>query len=253
VTMFTLESGMIGLIFIFFFLGLIIAFRFILKDSILQNVREISAFTRLRRAIGYSVEAGQRLHITLGNGGIQNFSGAPGVIGLIVTNKVSRSAAISDRPPVATSGEPNLAILSQDVMRSAYREVNAEDRFDPISGQLTGFTPFSYAAGALPVIFDNQVSVNLIMGSFGTEVGLISDAAERTESLTIGGSENLNAQAVLFASTQEPLVGEELFGTGAYLQVNKMHDASLIAQDILRWVIILLLIAGGAIKLAGLF
>jgi hypothetical protein len=248
----TTESGVIGLIFILFFLGLMIVFRLLLKDSIIVRLREISAFTSLKRAIALSVEAGQRLHITLGSGGIQNYPGAPGLIGLNATNKISRTAAISDRPPVATSGEPFLTILSQDVMRSAYREVNAEDQFDPISGQFTGLTPYSYAVGALPVIFDDHVSVNLIMGSFDTEVGLISDAAERTESLTIGGSENLTAQSILFASTQNPLVGEELFGTGAYLQVNKMHEASLIAQDVLRWVFILLLIAGGGLKLVGI-
>ncbi len=122
-------------------------------------------------------------------------------------------------------------------MHASYRAVNAENRYDPSLGQLTGLTPLSYTAGALPAIYDQQVSVNMLLGSFGSEVGLLADAAERTGSLTIGGSDNLPAQAVLFASTKEPLVGEELFAGGAYLQVNPMHTSSLIAQDVLRWVV----------------
>jgi hypothetical protein len=79
----------------------------------------------------------------------------------------------------------------------------------------------------------------------------LADAAERVGSLTIGGSDNLPAQAVLFASTQEPLVGEELFAGGAYLQVNPIHTSSLIAQDILRWALIGFIIIGAALKLVG--
>jgi hypothetical protein len=246
-----LGSSLGGLIFILVFLGIIIAFAFIFKEQPGRTLREIPAFVRLRHAIGLAVESGQRLHINLGGGGLQNLRGASGLIGLSVIQRIARTAAISDRPPIATSGEAALAILSQDVMKSSYREVQAESQYDPDSGQLTGLTPFSFAAGALPVIFDEKVSVNLLLGSYGSEVALLSDAAERTDSLTVGGSENLAAQAILFASAQEPLVGEELYVAGAYLQVNKMHLASLFAQDVLRWVIIAILIGGAFLKLVG--
>jgi hypothetical protein len=144
-----------------------------------------------------------------------------------------------------------LSVLSQDVLRSGFREANAEYQFDPSNGLITGLTPVSYAAGALPVVHDEHVSVNLMIGSFGSEVALIADAAERSESLTIGGSENLSTQSILFASAQEPLVGEELFAAGAYLQVGKMHTASLFAQDVLRWLLIVILLIGAILKLAG--
>ena len=201
--------------------------------------------------LAWQLELGQRLHISLGHGGIDGPQGAAGLVGLSVIQKVSRAASISDKPPIATSGEAALAILSQDVIHASYRAVNAENRYDPASGQLTGLTPLSYTAGVLPTIYDQQVSVNMLLGTFGSEVGLLADAAERTGSLTIGGSDNLPAQAVLFASTKEPLVGEELFAGGAYLQVNPMHASSLIAQDVLRWVLIGFTIIGVVLKLAG--
>jgi hypothetical protein len=205
----------------------------------------------LKKAIGLAVESGQRLHVSLGHGGIDGVRGAAGLVGLSVIQKVSRAASISDKPPITTSGEAALAILSQDVMHASYRAVNADNRYDPALGQLTGLTPLSFAAGVLPAIYDHQVSVNMLLGSFGSEVGLLADAAERTGSLTIGGSDNLPAQAVLFASMKEPLVGEELFASGAYLQVNPMHTSSLIAQDVLRWVLIGIIILGAAMKLVG--
>jgi hypothetical protein len=245
------SPNLMGLIFVIGFLGLMLFFGLGKLSQSRRRLREIPAFLRLKRAIGLAVESGQRLHISLGHGGIDGTRGASGLVGLSVIQRVSRAASISDKPPIATSGEAGLAILSQDVLHASYRAVNAENRYDAALGQLTGLTPLSYTAGALPAIYDQQVSVNLLLGSFGSEVGLLADAAERTGSLTIGGSDNLPAQAVLFASTKEPLVGEELFAAGAYLQVNPMHASSLIAQDVLRWVLIGFIILGAALKLAG--
>lgn len=247
----TTGSSLVGLLFVLVFSGLILGIGLIWRERGLRGWREIRSFTRLKRSIGLAVEAGQRLHVMIGDGGIQGLRGAAGLIGLSLLQKMTRSAAVSDRPPTASSGEPLLAILSEDALRSGYREINAESRFEPASAQLAGLSAFGYAAGCLPVIYDQQVATNLIIGSFGTEVGLLTDAAGRTESLTIGGSDNLPAQAILYASTDEPLVGEELYAAGAYLQVNKFHLSSLFAQDVLRWLLIGLILVGALLKFVG--
>ena len=159
---------------------------------------------------------------------------------------------MSDRPPVATSGDSTLAILSQDKLRSAYREANSPDSYDPNQGRLTGMTPFSYAAGAMPVFQDEQVSANIVIGNFGPEAGLLADAAEQSGCFLLAASDAIPAQAVLYAAAQEPLVGEELFASGAYLQAGPLHAASLHVQDVLRWVLVAGLLAGTILKLAGI-
>ena len=128
----------------------------------------------------------------------------------------------------------------------------SESQYDPEAGQLTGLTPFSYAAGAILVASDPQVSTNLFSGHFGSEIGLILDAAEQNDSLTSGGSDDLQAQAILYAAAQEPLVGEELYAAGAYLQVNPYHLASVRAQDIMRWVLAGGILVGAVLKAFGL-
>jgi hypothetical protein len=67
----------------------------------------------------------------------------------------------------------------------------------------------------------------------------------------IGASDNLNGQAILFASAQDTLIGEELFAAGAYLGAGASHAASLTVQDILRWLVILVLLGGAAAKFLG--
>ena len=246
-----ITPGILGLIFVIIFFGLMIAFASTRSGRSGHYLREIPAFSRLGHAIGLAVEAGQRLHISIGWGGISGVEGASALVGLSMLQRIARAASISDRPPVATSGEGVLAILSQDTLHQAYRNIGELPRYDPTNGQLVGLTPFSYAAGTLPVIYDQHVSANVLAGHFGNEVALIADAGERIGSLTLAGSDSVAAQAVLYATAQEPLIGEELFAGGAYLQAGPMHVASLRAQDVLRWVLAGTILAGAALKLAG--
>ena len=46
-------------------------------------------------------------------------------------------------------------------------------------------------------------------------------------------------------------MGEELYAGGAYPQVNPMHAASLVAQDVMRWALIGFLLLGATMKLTG--
>lgn len=241
-------NGLIGLGFVLVFFLILIYFWITLRRHPKRNLREIPAFERLSRSVGLAVEAGQRMHVTLGWGGLQDIPGASALVGLSVLQRVARAASISDRPPVATSGEALVNILSQDTERSTYRALGAAQN-DPLAAQLTGLTPFSYAAGTMMVASEGDDSAVMMAGHFGSEVALITEAAERKGNLTLGGSDFLPAQAVLYAAAREPLVGEELYASGAYVQAGPAHLASLRAQDILRWVIIVAILAGFAYRL----
>ena len=219
----------------------------------LHHLRNLPAFHRFRRAVGLSVESGQRLHISLGSGGINDLPGGATFTGLTILKCCTRAASISDRPPVATSGDSITAVLSQDTLRAGYASLGAERRYTPANGRLSGMTPLSYAAGVIPDIHDEQVSASIFAGHFGSEVGLMVEAGERAHALTVAGSDSLPAQAVLYAAAQEPLIGEELYAGGAYLGAGPAHASSLHMQDVLRWVVIGLILLGAILKLVGVW
>jgi hypothetical protein len=242
-------NGILAFLFVLAFFGLMIGVVFYLRQREGLSLRNISAFSRLNRAIGLAVEAGSRLHISLGRGRLLSTQSAVGYVGLSILERIARSASISDKPPIATAGEGTLGILSQDTQREASKYLGVE--YEPMRGRITGLSPYSYAAGTLVTIQEEDMGANMLIGSYGSEVGLIADAAERKESMTLGGTDNLSGQAVLFATAQEPLLGEETYAGGAYLGAGPMHTASLYAQDILRWILIGLIIIGAILKLLG--
>jgi hypothetical protein len=214
-------------------------------------LRSIAAYEQLNRAVGLAVENGTRLHVSLGRGNLLAARGASALAGLSMLRRLSERTSVSDNPPVVTSGDPSLAILSQDTLQSGYRAAGAEDQYRFTTGRLAGLTPFSFAAGTASTIHDENVSANVFIGDFGPESALITEAAERSNSMLIAASDNLAAQSVFYASSQEPLIGEELFASGAYVGAGASHDASLNVQDLLRWLIILGILVGSLLKFAG--
>lgn len=229
---------------------LLLAFTF-LRRRAPGSFRIINAYKRLNRAVGLAVEDGTRLHISLGRGNLFTARGGSALAGLAMLRRLSERTSVSDRPPIATAGEASLAILSQDTLRSGYRAAGAEEQYRFTTGRLTGLTPFSYAAGAVSTIHDENVSTNIVLGDLGAEAALLAEASDRENANLIAASDNLSAQSVFYASAQEPLIGEELFAAGAYVGAGASHEASLNVQDILRWLIIVFIVAGSLYKLAG--
>lgn len=241
--------NILGFFVVLIFFGLMIAVAILIRQREAPKLREIAAFKRLGRAIGLAVEAGSRLHVSLGRGQMLSRQSAIGFVGLSILDRIGRSTSISDRPPIATSGEGTLGILTQDSQRVTAKYLGVDS--DPTRGRITGVTPYSYAAGTLSFIEEEEIGANLLIGSFGNEVALITDAAERKDGMTLGGTDNLAGQAVLFAAAQEPLIGEESYAGGAYLGAGRMHIASLYVQDIVRWVLIGFILLGALLKLFG--
>jgi hypothetical protein len=104
----------------------------------------------------------------------------------------------------------------------------------------------------MPIIRDENVSANVLLGHFGPEAALLTDAAEQENAITIGASDDLTAQSILFAGSQEALIGEELYASGAYLGAGASHLASLTIQDVMRWLIMVALLFGALAKFMGL-
>ncbi|MEW5939875.1 MAG: DUF6754 domain-containing protein, partial [Chloroflexota bacterium] len=215
----------------------------LVRRKSLPVFRELAAFKRVRRSAGLAVEEGTRIHVSLGRGGLLTRQGAAGLAGLALLRQLGEQTSTSDRPSLATSGDPVIAALSQDTLETAYQAVGAGELYQATNARLAGLTPFSYAAGTMPTVRGEQISTNILIGDFGPEVALIADAVERENSALVGAASDPAAQAILFAVTPEPMMGEELFAAPAYADgKNPSHRASLQAQDVLRWIVILALL-----------
>jgi hypothetical protein len=214
--------------------------------------RRITALSKFKRAVSRSVEEGSRIHVSLGNASLTQSASASAFVSLTALRRISQLSSAGDNPPIATSGDSVLALLSQDTLHQVARETHTTDLYDPTHGFLAGVTPLSYVAGALEQMHDPEVKTNVLIGNYGSEVGFLSSYSEEKGAYTLAASDSLPAQAVLYATTEQPLIGEELFALPAYLHSTPVHSASLQAQDLLRGVVVLAIVIGSLLKLLGL-
>ena len=244
-------TGMFGLIFVAIS-AVCMAIFAIVQRRFPFSFRKIPAFSKIQRAVRLLVEDGTRLHFSLGNASMLAADGASALAGLVLLRRLGEITSLGDRPPVATTGNAVLNLLAQDTLRAAHDTVTHDEPYDMSNARLTGFTPFSYAAGVMASTGSENISASVLIGNFGPEVGLLAEAAGSQNATVISASDSLTAQAVLYVSSSDMLIGEELFAAGAYDQAGSAHAASLVVQDILRWLVILALLVGAGLKLAGL-
>ena len=115
----------------------------------------------------------------------------------------------------------------------------------------TGDRSLAFAAAITAVMGDDKVSSNVLAGSFGMELALIMHAAQRRNLPTIAVSDQLQGQAIAYALSDYGLIGEEVFTGGAYLSENPGQIAIAVSMDILRWVLILSMLAAMIVTIIG--
>ncbi len=249
-----IELNRVGIAGFIFVLAFVAGFLYLLgsrKKLSRERLRTIPAFTRLERVLYYAIEGGKRIHVSPGRGGVFYLPGAATFAGLGFLKGIYLRAVLGDRPPLISSGDPLVDILSGEMVENIERVQDAGRILPAPANQLTGLTSFSFAAGALPAIADQEVVANVFTGHFGSELGLMIDAADPSKAQVIAASENFPAQAILAATVEDPLLGEELFSAGAYLQGNPGILASLKIQDIVRWGLALAILGGIVLRYLG--
>ncbi|NPV84885.1 MAG: hypothetical protein HPY45_02595 [Anaerolineae bacterium] len=213
-----------------------------------SSFRVIPALESMRKAVYLSVEEGNRLHLSLGNSALVSPAFSSALVGFNAVEPMAQVSMLGDRPPVITSGDGGLAILSRDRLASVFR-AGAAAQHDPLRSRLCGVTPTGYVLGAIPILRNEKVSTNILMGHFGAEVAVLGEVADRSESYMLGASDSPMAQAVMYATTKDVLIGEELYALPAYLQSGRAFVASVRTQDILRWILIVVMVGGAFARL----
>ncbi len=207
-------------------------------------LRPIEPFQRLPTTVGLAVETGRRLHISLGTGELGTADTAVTVAGLTLLDQISAAAAVSDRPPVVTTSNGATMLLAQDTLRNVYARQNALARYDPDSAQVAGLTPLAFGAAQTSLPSDEAVAGAVLIGAVGPEAVLLAEAGQRSGVTTLAGADSLTTQAMLFATADHPLLGEDVFAGAAYVGGQPQHLASLTAQDVARVAIAVLIVIG---------
>lgn len=230
------------------FIGLVGAGLFVLtrraQKGTANRLRPHLGYAALHKQVGRAVESGQRMHISLGRGSLASDAAASSAAALLMLDHLAEGSCASNMPPTITTGDGTLLIAAQDQLRDAYAQARRSADYQPgfVQFQASTTLPIPYAAGVTQVIHRENPGSNVLIGRFGSEIALITEAGEREQMDQLISSDDPVALSVAYPITSQLIIGEEHLAAGAYLQGKPAQIASLQLQDILRWLAVIALL-----------
>lgn len=216
-------------------------------------LRAVPAYRHLQNTLGAAVESGRSVHISLGSSALLDESALTALAGAELLYQAAARASGGDLPVTASTTDPVTLRLAHDRLQRAYRLRNRLDAFKPTLARWypSGTFSLALAAGVGAALLDEEGGLALLCGRFGAELALIADTAIRYDRDLLPHSTQIEGQAVAYATSATPLLGEELFVGAAYLEPTPLHIGGVAAQDALRYLVVIALIALAALAFLG--
>ncbi len=217
------------------------------------QLRRVPAFSAMPVMVGEAVESGRALHVSFGGSAVRD----PTTISALATSEIlyylAERAALSDRPTLVTLSDPVTLALGQDTLRRAYKARAALSKYRSTFAEWypQGTLSLAFAAGAGEAILDEDAVTNVFLGQFGPEMMLLAENAIRYDRAVIAQSNLVEGQAVAYAVSDIPLIGEELYAGSAYLGRSPAQIGGVVAQDVLRYLVIATIIGLAILSLTG--
>lgn len=220
------------------------------------RLRRIPAYDALKKLLSRAAETGQQVHVSVGTASIADSKAADTLAGLYTLQFLADRAANSDIPPLVTVTDPTTLPAALDQLRRAYERQGYPEEYrleqarfiaPPVNGSAV-----PYAAGVMDVLNHEPVAANVMVGSFGEEYLLMAEPGAQRETYQIGGTSDPAVLPLVALTMTEPLFGEEIYAAGAYLLERVGHYTSLVAQDIFRIALALLVLLVVLLRALGL-
>jgi len=245
---------LVALILLILFAVLIAFFSGQIRRGSSPSLRFIAAFEAIKMLTAQAIEAGQKLHFSIGTGGLTNRTTTDSLAGLAVLDYISEQTVAAGVPPVVTVSDPAVTLLAQDQLRRARRldYVSTPDTATEVRWISTD--PAAYAAGVMGILETETFEGNVLVGHFGDEYLLIGELANRRTDITatVAGASVPSVLPYVYATAASGLWGEELFAAGAYLSKKPSHLGSLLAQDTVRWIVGLVILGSVILRVLGI-
>lgn len=211
------------------------------------DVRNLSIVASLLDQRVSSIERGLGRQVILGDKFWSRSYPGLGLHALTVLNSLISPQAMADGLENVNAGAGGLVVFARQIVLGQY-----QDGFSmhlPVS--LPGPTPLSFLAGVLPEINREPLGSLAIFGQFGSTAPLWTEGAALKGVDGFAAAGSLSAQAALFLSVRDVLMGEEVFMLPGLFDPTPQAQADWLTEDILRVMLMVLIVAAALLKMAG--
>ncbi|MDE2821587.1 MAG: hypothetical protein OXI40_17785 [Chloroflexota bacterium] len=212
------------------------------------SLQAAPGFPRLSGWLREAIEAGKPLHLSFGSAGIDRDNAAVAAAEAELFYHIIKAARAGDVAPVISTSSAATIPLCQDTIRRAWAGDDRRARAQWFPG---GARSMAFAAGLTATMGVEDPAAHILAGSFGPELALILDSADRQGQGSFAVSDQLEGNAIAFAMADEVLIGEQLFSAAAWLSPESTARIDASVQDVWRGLLIALMAILMLIEVAG--
>jgi len=145
---------------------------------------------------------------------------------------------------LASTASPLVLPIAQEMLRQAWEAAGYPQEYRPEQVRFIAQDRNAYAIGAADLVSHEGVNTSVLLGHFAEEYLLLGEPGARSGVEQVAGTGQAHTLPFMITTAREVVMGEEIFAAGAYLTGRIAHMASVVAQDDMRLLIILIILAG---------
>jgi len=209
------------------------------------KVRSFSALESLKMAVGRAAELGRPVMWLTGAAGEGLYGragnvtlAAMGVLGYLTSLVVPLKAKL-----IACNAYAEAHPLIEEVMKTEYIRAGKPEMYDANNVRYSPLW-YPYVTAVLGHLARERPAAIFFGGVFGHESIVISEPAGVIGSFNVAGTISANQMGYFAATCEDWFFGDEMYAIGAFLSRDPYQMGSLTSGDILKWSLLVLILAG---------
>ena len=213
------------------------------------NLRKFPALDAIDESIGLAAEKGKPIWNPFSQGSADDPQGSSGVVITLSALMYSCKIAAKKGVKILTGTVKTQMIpFVYEVMRDGYSE--SPELFDESSIRFT-VSGLAWIAYNATLHATEKPASQIMIGSWWGETPVILEIAKRAGCFMIGGTDYTENNAFMVMYCDYSLVFEEIYVTGAYLSGDPIQKSTILAEDLMKFIIIGISIVCAVANLVG--
>lgn len=211
-------------------------------------IRRIQGLNVIDEAIGRATEMGRPMLCCAGLAGL-------GIISLqalsIITYIIRTSARFGTRA-ITPVYDPQMMPVTEEAVRDAYGAAGRPDQFNPEDVRFLSNQQFAFAASVAGVMWREQVAASFLFGSYFAEAMIFAETGQQLGAIQIAGTPTTTQIPFFIAACDYVIIGDEFYAASAYLSREPTALGSLVGQDIVKALLLIIVLCGSIFASATL-
>jgi len=214
----------------------------------LPELRRIQGLDAIQEAIGRATEMGRPALYLPGAG---DFSSPELLASMTILEDVTRMAARYQTRLLTVVDLARVQPVIQDIVKQGYMAEGKIDQFRP--DDVMWFSDFwsGHCMGVIGTMWREKVAANIMLGGFYANSLMFAETGNHVGAIQIGGTASVIQIPFFVAACDYALIGEELFAAAAYISREPVRVSSIIAQDLGKGLVIVLILTGALFRTLG--